>query len=81
MFNFEDFFKKYYYVFGDIIISESFKNDKYYLEILKLDLFAKSYDVLGHSISTKSFGHKCNFMNNVTVAKFKFNDNITGICL
>ena len=50
---------------------------KYYLEILKLDLFVKFCDVLGHSIITESFRYKCNFVNSGAVAKFKFNGNIT----
>ena len=78
MLNFEkDYLEKYYHVLGHITISKNFGNNKYYLKILKLDLFVKFYDVLGHIIITESFRHKCNFMNNVTVAKFKFNGNIT----
>ena len=73
----KDFFEKYYYIWGHIIISKSLRNDKYYLEILKLDLFAKFYDVLGHIVITKRFGQKYNFINSVTIAKFKFNGNIT----
>ena len=42
MFNFEKhFFEKYYYILGHGIILESVGNDKYYLEILRLDYFAK----------------------------------------
>ena len=55
--NFEkDVFENYYYMFGYSIISKIFKNDRYYLEILKLDRFVKFYDFLGHSIITVSFG-------------------------
>ena len=56
------------YMWGHVLISKSLGNDKHYLEILKLDLFAKFYDVLGHIIITKYFGQKCNFMNSDTVA-------------
>ena len=80
MLNFEkDLFEKYYYMLGYIIISKSVGNDKYYLEILKLDLFVKFYDGLGHNIIIERFGHKYNFVDNSTVAKFKFNGNITGL--
>ena len=72
----KDFFKKYYYTWGRIIISKSLGNDNYYLEILKLDMFAKFNDIVGHSVVTKSFGQKSNFVNSITVAKFKFNGNI-----
>ena len=75
--NFEkDLFEKYYYILGHIIITIRFRNDGYYLEILKLDLFVKFYDMLGYNIIIERFGHKCNLMNNGTVAKFKFNGNI-----
>ena len=78
MLNFEkDLFEKYYYIWGHIIILEIFRNDKHYLEILKLDLFTKFYDVLGHIVIKKSFGKKCNFINSVSVVKFKFNGNIS----
>ena len=49
----KDFFEKYYYVSGHIIILKSFRNTKYYFKIMKLDLFAKVYDVLVNSIIMK----------------------------
>ena len=53
MLNFEkDYLEKYYNVLGYIKIAESFGENKYYLKILKLDLFVKFYDVLGYSIIT-----------------------------
>ena len=39
-------------------------------------MFAKFNDIVGHSVVTKSFGQKSNFVNSITVAKFKFNGNI-----
>ena len=64
MINFEkDFFEKYYYIWGHIIISESLGNDKHYLESLKLDLFVKVYGILGHSIIIEIFWPKCNYKN------------------
>ena len=62
MLNFEnDLFEKCYYILGHIIITIRFRNDMYYLEILKLDLFAKFYDMFGYNIIIESFGLKCNF--------------------
>ena len=40
---------------GHIIISEKFGNNKIYLEILQLELFATIHTVLGHNIVIKSF--------------------------
>ena len=72
--NFEkDYVEKYYHVLGHIIILENFRNNKYYLKILKLDMFVKFYDVLGHIIIIECFGQNFNFVNNIIVAIFKFN--------
>ena len=57
----EDFFEKYYYSWGYVIILESLGNDKYYLEVMKLDQFVKFYGILGYSIIIENFGPKYNF--------------------
>ena len=41
---------------GHIIISKIFGNNKYYLKNLRLDLFAKFYDILDHSVIIESWG-------------------------
>ena len=48
--NFEDLFEMFHSILGHIIIAEMLRNDKHYLEIPKMDLFAKVYDFLGHNI-------------------------------
>ena len=49
MLNFsKDYFEKYYHVLGHITISESFRNNKYYLEILKLGITCINLEILCH---------------------------------
>ena len=72
MLNFEkDFFEKYYYILGHIIILKSFGNNKYYLKILKLDLFVNIYDVVGHSIIMRIIGRKRDFSKQCYCSNFK----------
>ena len=40
-------------------------------------MFVKFYNVWGYSIIIESFGHKYNFVNTTTVAKFQVNGNFT----
>ena len=56
---------------------KKFGKDNYSLEVLKLDLFVKFYDILGYSIIIESLGQSVILVNSVTVAKLKNNGNIT----
>ena len=46
---------------GNIIILENFGNNKYYLEIPKLDLFATIHNILGFNAVIESFEVKLKF--------------------
>ena len=71
----KDFFEKYYYFLGHIIILKNFMNNKHFLKILDLGLFVKFYDVLGHSTITNSFGQIVILVNSITIANSNFIGN------
>ena len=58
-------------IFGAISLFQKVWENNNFVEILKLDLFVKFYDILGHNIIIESFGPKYNFSEQYYCSKIQ----------